>query len=131
MSSNNSSHAPLKLTLKFALNVALVWAMATYLPQYFYVLGGMPAFVIIGALITLLNIFFRPVLNVLLLPLKFFATIIAVIIVNGGFVYTVQLISTRMDSNLVQLQIYGGPWGWIVVALCFGFANWMLKEMFK
>ncbi len=129
-SSSNNSHAPLKLTLKFALNVALVWALATYLNQYFALSGGLPAFVIVGALITLLNIFVRPILNVLTLPLKLFATIIAVIIANGAFVYVVGLITLKMDPALVRLEIYGGPWGWIVIALCFGLGNWVMKEVF-
>tara|TARA_Y100000310_G_scaffold257531_1_gene265621 strand:- start:566 stop:961 length:396 start_codon:yes stop_codon:yes gene_type:complete len=131
MSEKSSSHTALKLALKFTLNVALVWAMATYVDTYFAVTGGMAAFVIIGALITLLNIFFRPILNVLLLPLRFFAGIIAVIIANGAFVYVVHLISLRMDATLVSLEVFGGYWGWIVVAVCFGLANWVMKEMFK
>lgn len=131
MTSDNSSHSALKLTLKFALNVVLTWTMATYLGQYFGLDGGMPAFVIVGALITLLNLFFRPIINVLLLPLRFFATIVAIMVVNGAFVYIVHLFTARMDPTLVRLEIYGGPWGWIVVAACFGFANWLLKEMFK
>lgn len=131
MSEQSSSHAPLKLTIKFVLNVVLVWALATYLGQYFGLDGGMPAYVIVGALITLLNLFFRPILNVITLPLKLFATLIAIMIVNGGFVYVVHLITLRMDPALVKLEIYGGPWGWIVIAACFGMANWILKEMFK
>lgn len=131
MSSETSAHPALKLAITFALNVVLVWAMNMYLNQYFALEGGAAGAVIVGALITLLNMFFRPVLNVLLLPLKFFATIIAVIIVNGVFVYVVHLITMRMDSSLVSLTIYGGPWGWIVVAVCFGMANWVLKLVFK
>lgn len=131
MSDRSSNHTALTISLKFALNVALVFALAVYLPQYFGVTGGYVAYVIIGALISLLNIFFRPFLSVLLLPLKFVATIIAVIVVNGVYVYVVQLISQYMDSTLVTLQIYGGPWGWIVISLCFGLANWVMKEMFK
>ena len=131
MSSDNSTHHALKLAMKSGLNIALVWAMSVYLSQYFGLSGGIVAVIIVGALITLLNIFFRPILNILLLPLKFFATIIAIIIANGAFIYVVHLATLRMDPSLVQLEIYGGPWGWIVVALCFGIANWILKEMFK
>lgn len=117
--------------MKFALNVVLVYCMATYLGQYFGLDGGMPATVIVGALITLLNLFFRPILNVLLLPLKLFATIVAIMVANGGYIFVVHLVTLRMDPALVKLEIYGGPWGWIVVAACFGLANWILKEMFK
>ncbi|MBT4119941.1 MAG: hypothetical protein HOG89_00625 [Candidatus Peribacter sp.] len=131
MSSEGSSHLPLKLTLKFVFNVIVVWALANYLGQYFGLDGGIPAFVIVGALMSLLNIFFRPILNIITLPLRFFATIVAVIVVNGAFVYVIHLFTLRMDPGLIKLEIFGGPWGWIVVAVCFGFANWLLKEIFK
>lgn len=129
--SEGSSHAPLKLTMKFALNVLLVFAMSNYLSDYFLLDGGIRAYVIVGALITLLNIFFRPIINLLTLPLKLVATIVAVIIANGIFIYVVKLVTERMDPALVKFSVFGGPWGWIVVAMCFGLANWMLKEMFK
>ena len=131
MSPEGSSHLPLKLTLKFVFNVIVVWALANYLGQYFGLDGGIPAFVIVGALMSLLNIFFRPILNIITLPLRFFATIVAVIVVNGAFVYVIHLFTLRMDPGLIKLEIFGGPWGWIVVAVCFGFANWLLKEIFK
>ncbi len=131
MIKSESSHTPLKLLLKFVLNVLLVWVLATYVSQYFSLTGGIPAFVIVGALISLLNIFFRPILAIVTLPLKLVATIVAVIVVNGVFVYVVQLFTLRMDPALVRLEIYGGPWGWIVIACCFGLANWVMKEMFK
>ena len=129
--SKESSHLPLKLILKAILNVVLTWAMAEYVGQYFGLDGGIPAYVIVGALITLLNIFFRPILNIITLPLRFFATIVAVMLVNGVFVYVVHMITLRMNPDLVRLEIYGGPWGWIVVAVCFGLANWIMKEIFK
>jgi uncharacterized membrane protein YvlD (DUF360 family) len=131
MSSENNTHHALKLTLKSLLNIGLVWVMDMYLGQYFGLSGGIVGAIIVGALITLLNMFFRPVLAIILLPLKLFATIIAIIISNGAFIYVVHLATQRMDSSLVQLEIFGGPWGWIVVAVCFGLANWMMKEMFK
>ena len=131
MSSEGSTHLPLKLTLKFAFNVVVVWALANFVDQYFSLNGGIPAYIIVGALMSLLNIFFRPILNILTLPLRFFATIIAVMIVNGAFIYVIQLFTVRMDPGLIQLEIYGGVVGWIVVAVCFGFANWLLKEIFK
>jgi uncharacterized membrane protein YvlD (DUF360 family) len=131
MSSEKSSHLPLKLVLKFVFNIVVVWALANHLGQYFGLDGGIPAYIIVGALMSLLNIFFRPILNILTLPLRLFATIIAVMIVNGAFVYVIAQFTLRMDPNLVKLEIYGGPWGWIIVAVCFGFANWLLKEMFK
>jgi len=131
MTEKTSSHTALKIAIKFALNVILVWAMGTYLGQYFGLDGGVPAYFIVGALITLLNMFFRPILNIITLPLKLFATIIAIMIVNGVYVYVVHLATLRMDPELIRLELYGGPWGWIVIGFCFGLANWVMKEMFK
>lgn len=131
MSDSSSGSLPLKITLKTLLNIALVWAMSTYLSQYFDLTGGWRALVIVGVLITLLNILVRPILALITLPLRLFATILAVIIVNGAFVYLVILITDRMDPTLVQLSIVGGIFGWLVVAAVVGFGNWMMKEIFK
>ncbi|MFA7682288.1 MAG: phage holin family protein [Candidatus Peribacteraceae bacterium] len=120
---------PLRILLKTLLNILVVWLMATYLNQYFQLAGGPAALVIVGILLTLMNMFVRPVLEILTLPFKLFATIIAVIIVNGGFVQLTHMITQKMDPSLVQLEIFGGLWGWIVVATAFGFSNWIIKEV--
>jgi putative membrane protein len=131
MSNSASGSLPLKVTIKAILNIALVWAMATYLDQYFQITGGWRAIIIVGALLTLLNLLVRPVLAILTLPLKLFAMILAVIVVNGVFIWLVQMVVAKMDPALVRLEIFGGVWGWIVVAAAIGFANWVMKEVFK
>jgi len=128
---DSSGSLPLKITIKTILNVALVWAMATYLDQYFALTGGWRAIIIVGALLTLLNLLVRPILAVLTLPLKLFATILAVIITNGIFVWVVHLLVLKMDPAIVGLEIFGGIWGWIVVAAAIGFANWIMKEIIR
>jgi len=131
MSNDSGGSLPLKITIKAILNVTLVWAMATYLDQYFALTGGWRAIVIVGALLTLLNLLVRPILAVLTLPLKIFATILAVIVVNGIFVWLVHLLVLKMDPAIVGLEIFGGVWGWIVVAAAIGFANWVMKEIIR
>ena len=131
MSDNASSSLPLRITLKAVMNVALVWVMAGYLDQYFALTGGWRAIIIVGALITLLNLLVRPILALITLPLRLFATILAVIIVNGVFVWLIQRIVLEMNPSVVSLEIFGGVWGWIVVAAVFGFGNWLEKEILK
>ena len=120
---------PFKILVKALLNMGVVWLMATYLDQYFQLTGGFAAIVIVGALLTLMNIFLRPILDILTLPFRLFATIIAIIIVNGVFVELIHLIVLQMDPNLITLEIFGGLWGWVVVATAFGFGNWVIKEI--
>lgn len=122
----------IRLLTKAILNVLLVWVLSLVLPDYFIVTGGWVAYIIIGALITLLNILVRPILALITLPLKMLATVLAVIIVNGIFVWIVHYISLNyLDVNLVTLDIGGGIGGWIVVSLAFGIANWLIKVSLK
>lgn len=121
----------LRLLTKAILNVLLVWGLATLIPMYFAVTGGWFAYIIIGALISLLNFFVRPILYLIALPFKLFATILALIIVNGLFVQLLYEASLYLDQSLVTLNIQGGLIGWSVVAIAFGLANWLMKIALK
>lgn len=121
----------LRLFIRFVLTIALVWAMATYLDEYFFVTGGWTAYVIIGALITLMNIVIGPLLNLMLFPLKLFATILAIILANAIFLWLTVWVVGRMEPSLVTLQIDGGIGGWAIVAIALGLAKWLMKITFK
>ena len=121
----------LRILLRFVLTIILVWALSTYLDQYFFVTGGWKAYVIIAALLTLMNLLVRPVLDLIVLPLKFFATILAVILVNGLFLWLTVWIVDHMERTLVTLDILGGIGGWIVVMLVLGVAKWFMKVSLK
>jgi uncharacterized membrane protein YvlD (DUF360 family) len=120
---------PARLIIRAVLSVLLVWGMAVYLEPYFVVTGGVGAYVVIGSLLTLMNIVVRPLLDAITLPLKLFATILAIIIVNGAFVQLTVMVTDRMQPEVVTLRIDGGLWGWIVVAVILGVGNWVMKVM--
>jgi len=122
---------PFRIALKAVLNVLLVYAMNRFIPQYFSVFGGWPAFVVVGSLLTLLNLILRPILKLLTLPLKAFATLLTIISVNGFFLWVVYQITLRMDPNLILMVIGGGLGGWIVVSMIIGLANWVMKIVLK
>ena len=117
---------PARVLLRALLNIGLVWFMAIQLEAYFFLTGGFQAYVIVGSLLTLLNIFVRPFLALVTLPIKLFATLLAIIVVNGAFVQLVDYAVQRMQPDLVTLEIYGGLWGWIVVATILGVGNWLM-----
>lgn len=121
----------LRLLAKAILNILLVWALDILIPMYFVVTGGWVAYLVIGALISLLNFFVRPILYVISLPFKLFATVLAFIIVNGLFVQLLYEISLYLDQNLVTLDIRGGIIGWSIVAVAIGLANWLMKIALK
>ncbi len=120
---------PTRLALRALLTMALVWVMAKYLPQYLSISGGLAAIIVTGALLTLLNLFVRPLLNIITFPLKLFATIIAIILANTVFLWITMLIVAELDPTLIQFEIRGGIMGWVVISLLLGLMNWMLKEL--
>lgn len=121
--------APLRLAVKAVLNVATVWGMNEYLPSYFTVFGGLPAYVIIGCLLTLLNMFMRPIMAVITFPLHLLFTLFTTILVNAVFLGIVYLVVVRMDPNVVVMAVTDGITGWIVVSSVLGFVNWAMKHV--
>ncbi|TSC58802.1 MAG: putative membrane protein [Candidatus Peregrinibacteria bacterium Greene0416_19] len=123
--------APARIFLKFLGNTILIWMLARFLPQYVTVGGGLAGAVVIGALLTLLNLFLRPLLGILFLPLRLLAHILAIILLNAVFLWVIVKFVGLMDSSVVTLAIKGGWGGWIVVSLAIGLANWVMKEVIK
>lgn len=126
-------HMPLylRIFLRFLLTIALVWALKTYLGPWIAITGGIPAYVIIAALITLMNIFVAPVLNLLAAPLKFFLTFVAVILTNGIFLWLTVEIVAMMQPSLVTMQIKGGILGWVIAVIAVGMGKWVMKLVLK
>ena len=122
---------PTRLLLHFLLTIALIWAMSIYLNAYFAVTGGWIAIVTIAALITLMNFLVRPILVLLTMPLKLFATLLAMIIVNGVFIWLTAKITAMMDVSVGTMEIRGGIVGWVVVAVVLGLENAFLREVLK
>lgn len=120
---------PLRITLRLLLTIALVWAMQKYLYQYFLVTGGLPAWIVIASLLTLMNLLVRPALHVIALPLHFLAAILAFILVNAIFMGMTIWIAGHLEPNLVTMHIRGLQ-GWVVVPIVLGFGNWVMKIVF-
>lgn len=131
MSDNSRVSVPLRLTILLLLTIGLVWLMNIFLDQYFFVSGGLPAYIVIGSLLTLMNLIARPILKVILFPFKLIATLPALMAVNAGFLWLTQMIAELMDPEVVTLEIDGGVAGWLLVAVVLGFGNWIFKEVIR
>ena len=130
MASEGGLSLPAKVLIRAVLNIVLVWVLSEYFFAYFELAGGLAAYVIVGSLLTLMNLFIRPILEIITAPIKFFfASILAIIIVNGVFIELTSYIVDHMQENLVVLEIHGRLWGWIVVATILGVGNWIMKIM--
>ena len=124
--------APIVLLLQYALTVLLLWVLSRVLvPQYLVIEGSVMALPTIAALLMLLNMFARPVLKLLALPLKLFMTIVAIVLVNAAFLWILERIAERFEPETALFMVQGGLGGWIVVALLLGLGNWILHHILK
>ena len=121
--------APARILTTAVLSTLLVWGLQIYAGQYFVLTGGWAALVTVGALLTLMNMLVRPILDIVTFPLKFFMTFLAIILANAVFLWFVIFITDRMDPSIITLRMAGGLTGWIVISLIIGFANWAMKEL--
>lgn len=122
---------PAVIIMRFVLTMILVWWMSRSFSEYFVMTGELQAIVVIGALLTLMNMLVRPFLDLIAFPLKLFGLLLAVIVVNGLFLYLTTQITDNMDPTIVTLQITGGIWGWLVVSFIIGFGNWVTNKIAK
>lgn len=127
MSEQKGLSLPVRILMELVLTIILVWLLSIFLERIFFVDGGLAAYIVIGSLLTLMNVIVRPILHVLTFPFKLFASIIALIIVNGGFLWITERIAERMDPNIVTLYVDQGIGGWIIVASILGIASWLIK----
>lgn len=123
-----SRSLPLRLALQYALTLVALWALLRLVPQYVAIDGGPMAVPTVAALLFLLNLFVRPVLRVVTLPLKLFMTLAAIVLVNAAFLWILERIAERLDPSTAVFAVQGGTGGWIVVALLLGIANWIIHH---
>lgn len=131
MSESGHLSAPVRLLMRLLLTILLVYLLSTFLDRIFFLEGGLAAYVIIGSLLTLMNVIVRPLLNLILLPFKLFMGIVVLVGANAFFLWLTERIAERMDPDLVVLTIDQGLGGWILVALILGLANWVMKEVLR
>ncbi len=122
---------PMRLLLRFILTIALVWVLNTMMGDYVIITGGIMGHIVIGALLTLMNLFIRPLLNILSIPVRLFATLMGIVIANGVFLWLVTWIVDMMDPSIVTLTIRSGIAGWVVLAIVLGAANWVMKLILR
>ncbi|TSC79955.1 MAG: hypothetical protein G01um101425_432 [Candidatus Peregrinibacteria bacterium Gr01-1014_25] len=119
---------PNRLLLRFALTVALLLAMNRWMSEMFFVGGGWTGVVAVAALVTLLNVLVRPLLDLVTLPLKLLTGGIVVMAVNLVILLALETVTRLYDPHIATLTLEGGLRGWLLAAIVLGTANWVMKE---
>lgn len=122
-------------TMRFAfrvfINVGVVIFLNSYFSSFFALSGGYQGIAIVALTFTVLNMLVVPILNVLSLPIKFIAWMIAFILVNAAAIWLTVWFVTSIGIMGVSLAIEGGIVGWIIVSVILGMGNWVVKAVVK
>lgn len=110
-------------------NIFLVFFLDLLFSKYFLILGGVPGYIVIGVMITILNLILRPILGIIAAPFKLIATLPTVILLNALFLWIIYQLTLQMDPDIVSLVITGGFLGWFFVSTILGLANWLMKKL--
>src|SRR3989344_6911395 len=121
----------MQIAARIILNIVLVWLLARLIPEYVVVTGGIPAIIVIGVIISILNLLLRPILVIITFPLRILTHIIAAIIVNMVFLWVTEKIMSGVSADIASLDIKGGFFGFLAVSAVFGLLNWILKSFVK
>lgn len=99
---------PSRLLLRLILNIAFVWLLTRYLGTIFLLIGGLPALLIIGFLLTTIDLFIRPFLALLTFPLRLFLSLLNILVLNGLSLALLVFLGREFPPAILTLTILGG-----------------------
>lgn len=125
------ANVAMKFAFRVFINVGIVILLKSYFSSFFVLGGGYQGIAIVGLTFTVLNMIVVPILNVLSLPIKFIAWIIAFALVNAVAIWLTVWFVESVEIMGVSLAIEGGIVGWIIVSVVLGMGNWVVKAVVK
>lgn len=92
--------------------------------------GGIPTYLIVGAIVGALNIVAKPILKILSFPLIFLTGGLFLIVINALILYFAQHLLTIMDFTGLSMTV-DKPLTYLFAAAIFGVANWLIHWFLK
>lgn len=96
----------------------------------FQVEGGILTFLIIAAIVSVLNFVIKPILKLLTFPLVFITGGLFLIVINALILYLAQYLLTTMDFEGMSMTV-DKPLTYLLAAAIFGVANWLIHWFLK
>lgn len=92
--------------------------------------GGIATYVIVAAIVSILNFVLKPILKVLAFPLVFITGGLFLIVINALILYVAQHLLTTMDFSGLSMTV-DSPLTYLFAAAIFGVANWIIHLFLK
>lgn len=95
----------------------------------FTVTGGWQGYLLVGSVIGVLNVFVKPVLNILALPFIFLTLGLFVIVINALILWLAQEFVGYLDLTTIQFTVVGIV-TYIVAVIVLGLLNFAFQKIF-
>lgn len=113
--------------LRLLLNVAFVWFLARSPGTIFLITGGLPALLILGFLLTAIDLLIRPFLSLLTLPLRLLLSILNTLVLSGLSLAVLVLIAGEFPPSVLTVTIAGGLRDLFLLIAVFGLRDAFLR----
>ena len=117
------------LLIFLALNTASVYFVSRLLDN-FEITGGVMGYVLVGVIIGLLNLFVKPILNVLSLPFIFLTIGLFIIIINAAILWLAEFVVEFLGVGGITFTITGiGTY--VVAVISLGIVNYIFQKLIR
>jgi uncharacterized membrane protein YvlD (DUF360 family) len=120
-----------RILLRAAVTVGAAWLLATYLPQYVVITGGLRGVIVVGLVLAFLNSSVRMLLDILTFPLRLFSRIVVIILVNAALLKLAEILVGLLSETVARFYVQGGWIGWVVTSVVFGLLSWLIRTLLK
>ena len=118
-----------KISLGIAANALALYAV-TYLMESVQYDGGWKAFLLLGIIVGMLNIFIKPLLKLVTLPFILLSVGLLLIPINAFILWLTERVINTLEIGNIMFQIEGFT-TYIIASIIFGAVNWFLHILIK
>lgn len=122
-------NSPVRLLLRLLATIIITWALTVLMDSYLIITGGFIGVVLVGGILAVLNVIVRPILKAIAFPIHLIMGLLALLLVNIGFLWIAEEIVGKVSPSIASMQIEGGWVGWIAVAFALSITNWIVAAM--
>lgn len=118
-----------KFLAAVVVNAILAYAVGRFLPKLLVISPGLYPHAVVGVVLAVTNLLVVPILHIIALPIRLFATAVAFFAVNILGLYVSLEIVKMLSLEGVTLAIEGGVVSWLLLSLVFGLVNGGLRKV--
>lgn len=118
---------PSRIVLRLLLNCAFILLLARSPGTAFLVTGGIPAILLLGFLLTAIDLLVRPFLSLLTLPLRLLLSLLNTLVLSGLSLGALVLISGEFPPSVLTITIAGGLRDLFLLIAIFGLRDAFLR----